>query len=60
MDRTDGPAPLLGFSHVSMSVRDKPYGSVLCFKDPDRIQLELFYRDDHPEARGRGRRGLTP
>ena len=24
------------------------YGSVLCFKDPDRIQLELFYRENHP------------
>ena len=23
-------------------------GSVLCFRDPDRIQLELFYREDHP------------
>jgi glyoxylase I family protein len=27
---------------------DRAYGSVLCFKDPDRFQLELFYRQDHP------------
>jgi hypothetical protein len=27
---------------------DAPYGSVLTFKDPDRFQLEMFYRPDHP------------
>ena len=27
---------------------DRSYGSVLCFRDPDRFQLELFYRDGHP------------
>jgi catechol 2,3-dioxygenase-like lactoylglutathione lyase family enzyme len=27
---------------------DAPYGSVLTFKDPDRFQLELFYRANHP------------
>ena len=27
---------------------DRVYGSVLCFKDPDRFQLELFYRENHP------------
>ena len=27
---------------------DREYGSVLCFRDPDRIQLELFYRENHP------------
>ena len=27
---------------------DRSYGSVLCFKDPDRFQLELFYRENHP------------
>ena len=27
---------------------DRAYGSVLCFKDPDRFQLELFYRENHP------------
>ena len=29
-------------------VADREYGSVLCFRDPDRFQLELFYRPDHP------------
>ncbi len=27
---------------------DREYGSVLCFRDPDGIQLELFYRENHP------------
>ncbi len=27
---------------------DRGYGSVLSFKDPDRFQLELFYREGHP------------
>lgn len=27
---------------------DRSYGSVLCFKDPDRFQLELFHRENHP------------
>ncbi len=27
---------------------DREYGSVLAFKDPDRFQLELFYRENHP------------
>ena len=27
---------------------DRAYGSVLCFRDPDRFQLELFYRENHP------------
>lgn len=29
-------------------VVDRHYGSVLCLKDPDEIQLELFYRENHP------------
>lgn len=33
---------------VRSPVADRPYGSVLCFKDPDGIQLELFFRPDHP------------
>lgn len=33
---------------VHSSVADRPYGSVLCFRDPDGIQLELFFRPDHP------------
>ena len=26
----------------------REYGSVLTFKDPDGIQFEMFYRQDHP------------
>ena len=33
----------LGVVHTP--VVDRDYGSVLTFKDPDRIQLELFYLD---------------
>jgi glyoxylase I family protein len=33
---------------VHSPIVDREYGSVLCFKDPDRIQLELFYRENHP------------
>lgn len=27
---------------------DKHYGAVLCLRDPDRFQLELFWREHHP------------
>jgi glyoxylase I family protein len=27
---------------------DAGYGSVLCFRDPDGVQLEMFYRENHP------------
>ena len=27
---------------------DRDYGSVLTFKDPDGIQFEMFYRENHP------------
>lgn len=33
---------------VHSPVADRSYGSVLCFKDPDGIQLEMFYRENHP------------
>lgn len=33
---------------VASPISDRPYGSVLCFRDPDGIQLEMFYRADHP------------
>ena len=33
---------------VHSPIADRPYGSVLCFKDPDGIQLEMFFRHDHP------------
>jgi glyoxylase I family protein len=36
----------LGVTHTAVVHRD--YGSVLTFKDPDRIQFEMFFRPDHP------------
>lgn len=36
----------LGVKHSPIAERD--YGSVLCFRDPDDIQFEMFYRADHP------------
>jgi hypothetical protein len=29
-------------------VVEHDYGSVLTFKDPDDIQFEMFYRENHP------------
>jgi glyoxylase I family protein len=29
-------------------VVEREYGAVLTFKDPDRIQFEMFYMDGHP------------
>ena len=29
-------------------IADRGYGSVLTFRDPDGIQLEMFYRANHP------------
>jgi glyoxylase I family protein len=36
----------LGVPHSP--VADRHYGSVLCLRDPDQFQLELFYRENHP------------
>ena len=36
----------LGVEHTP--VVDREYGSVLTFKEPDRIQFEMFYRENHP------------
>jgi glyoxylase I family protein len=36
----------LGVAHSP--VADRHYGSVLCLRDPDDFQLELFWREDHP------------
>ena len=33
---------------VHSPIADRPYGAVLCFKDPDGIQLEMFFRSNHP------------
>ena len=35
----------LGVAHSPIA--DMPYGSVLCLRDPDHVQLELFYRAGH-------------
>jgi len=37
---------VLGVQHSPVTDRD--YGAVLCLRDPDRFQLELFHRDHHP------------
>ena len=29
-------------------IADREYGSVVTFRDPDGIQLEMFYAEDHP------------
>ena len=36
----------LGVTHSPIAERD--YGAVLTFKDPDGIQFEMFYRENHP------------
>jgi glyoxylase I family protein len=36
----------LGVDHTP--VVDREYGAVLTFRDPDGIQLEMFYRPGHP------------
>ena len=35
-------------SVVHTPVVHREYGSVLTFKDPDGIQFEMFYRENHP------------
>lgn len=37
-----------GLGVVHTPVVDRPYGSVLTFKDPDGIQFEMFHREGHP------------
>lgn len=34
--------------HTDTPPVDKHYGAVLCLRDPDDIQLELFGREHHP------------
>jgi glyoxylase I family protein len=36
----------LGVRHSP--VVDRDYGAVLCLRDPDDFQLELFHRENHP------------
>lgn len=45
LDRWVAHLAELGATHSPIA--DMPYGSVLCFRDPDNIQLELFYREGH-------------
>lgn len=33
---------------VQSPVAERDHGAVLCLRDPDSIQLELFWRPDHP------------
>jgi glyoxylase I family protein len=33
---------------IHSPIADREYGSVLTFKDPDGIQFEMFYRENHP------------
>jgi glyoxylase I family protein len=46
LDRWQARFEELGVTHTP--VVDREYGSVLTFKDPDRIQFEMFYTADHP------------
>ena len=45
LDRWAARLAELGVVHSP--VVDMPYGSVLCLRDPDQIQLEIFYRPGH-------------
>ena len=45
LDRWAAQLAELGVVHSP--VVDMPYGSVLCLRDPDQIQLEIFYRPGH-------------
>lgn len=48
-DELDGWAERLAELGVTRSpVAERGYGAVLCLRDPDGIQLELFWREDHP------------
>ncbi len=40
-------ARLADLAVVHSPVVDREYGSVLCLRDPDGIQLELFWREGH-------------
>ena len=46
LDRWSERLAQLGVTHSP--VVDRAYGSVLCLRDPDNIQLELFWRPNHP------------
>ena len=46
LDEWQAHFELLGVPHSP--IVDRPYGSVLTFKDPDGIQFEMFHRENHP------------
>lgn len=46
LDAWAGHLAELGVRHSP--VIDRDYGAVLCLRDPDEFQLELFYREHHP------------
>ncbi len=46
MEDWEGRLEELGVTHSAIA--DRHYGSVLCLKDPDGVQLELFHREGHP------------
>ncbi len=46
LDEWAGRLAALGVRHSP--VADRAYGAVLCLRDPDEFQLELFWRDNHP------------
>jgi glyoxylase I family protein len=46
LDEWAGRLAALGVRHSP--VADRGYGSVLCLRDPDEFQLELFWRENHP------------
>ena len=39
---------LAGLGLTWSPVAERDYGAVVCLRDPDGIQLELFWREDHP------------
>jgi catechol-2,3-dioxygenase len=47
-DLDDWQQRLAGLGVRHSPVADRHYGSVLCLRDPDEIQLELFWRERHP------------
>ncbi len=46
LDRWAQRLATVGVSHSPVANRD--YGAVLCLRDPDDFQLELFWRENHP------------
>jgi glyoxylase I family protein len=50
-DRADLDEWLARFEQLGVThspIADREYGAVLTFKDPDGIQLEMFFKADHP------------